>query len=362
MSAELLDLDRLLTPIPGDDPCGVSLRWDPVWSRLQQARRTKVDPLSQRPDEPPDWSTVIDETADLLATRSKDLMIAVWLVDALTHTDGFRGFASGLSLLHGMIERFWDEGLHPQIQDDDLEQRLAPMLWLTDETGGGRMPTTLIQIELLPSSGDDLSYSLWEGRRAAPQMQKEDQETFDRRRAEADRKRELFDKAAAAVPVPYLTERLDEIAECLKLVADLDAELGNRCGHQAPSWEPIRAVLTNIETLVNGLLRDRGGVPNSASTESDQDESAANDGQPAGPALSRQAAVRHLQQAAAYFSSAEPHSPVGYLIKRAIRWANLPFEQLLVELLKDGQPLEQVRETLGLASQPASESSEEDSE
>lgn len=69
----------------------------------------------------------------------------------------------------------------------------------------------------------------------------------------------------------------------------------------------------------------------------------------AGPIRTRAEAVAKLEEAARFFSSADPHSPVAYLVRRAIRWANMSFEELLAELIKDEGTLSHVDETLGVA-------------
>jgi type VI secretion system protein ImpA len=59
-------------------------------------------------------------------------------------------------------------------------------------------------------------------------------------------------------------------------------------------------------------------------------------------------ALQRLQAVAAYFRHYEPHSPVSYLVQRAIYWAELPLEEWLRHVIHDGTMLESIRETLGL--------------
>ena len=53
----------------------------------------------------------------------------VWLTEGLLCNDGFAGFAAGLKLLHGLLEKFWDT-VYPQIDEGDLELRAAPLEWM----------------------------------------------------------------------------------------------------------------------------------------------------------------------------------------------------------------------------------------
>ena len=50
--------------------------------------------------------------------RTRDLRVAVYLTRALLNTDGLPGFADGLALLEGLLERYWDQ-VYPQLDPDD---------------------------------------------------------------------------------------------------------------------------------------------------------------------------------------------------------------------------------------------------
>jgi type VI secretion system ImpA/VasJ family protein len=56
-----------------------------------------------------------------------------------------------------------------------------------------------------------------------------------------------------------------------------------------------------------------------------------------GPVGNRTVAIQRLNEVALYFSTYEPHSPVGMLVNRAIHWSQIGFEELFKELLKDRQ-------------------------
>ena len=54
---------------------------------------------------------------------------------------------------------------------------------------------------------------------------------------------------------------------------------------------------------------------------------------PAGEPAGRAEAVAALRAAAAWFRAQEPHSPVSHLVDRAARWSELPFPELMRDLL-----------------------------
>ena len=66
---------------------------------------------------------------------------------------------------------------------------------------------------------------------------------------------------------------------------------------------------------------------------------------PAEPALAlsgRNDAYQQLEQIAAYLAKIEPHSPVPSLIRRAVEWGHMPFDQLMDELMHNNAELHKV--------------------
>jgi type VI secretion system protein ImpA len=59
-------------------------------------------------------------------------------------------------------------------------------------------------------------------------------------------------------------------------------------------------------------------------------------------------ALRRLAAIADFFHHSEPHSPVAYLIERAVRWGQMPLEQWLNDVISDQGVLSHIRETLGI--------------
>lgn len=69
---------------------------------------------------------------------------------------------------------------------------------------------------------------------------------------------------------------------------------------------------------------------------------------PSGPLLSRDQAIRQLQEIAAFFRRSEPHSPVAYLADKAVRWGNMPLHEWLRTVVRDDAALSRVEELLGV--------------
>jgi type VI secretion system protein ImpA len=69
-----------------------------------------------------------------------------------------------------------------------------------------------------------------------------------------------------------------------------------------------------------------------------------------GSIQSRNEALRRLADIAEYFRQTEPHSPVSYLVQRAIKWGTMPLDVWLGDVVKEESVLGQLRETLGIKS------------
>ena len=103
-SPAVLDFERLLAPIAADQPCGESLRWEPVWDEVNQLRKSRKDPLDPSADHEPEWGKVVSMSTDLLASRTKDLLVAGWLTEALLRERGFAGLRDGFRLIRQLCE------------------------------------------------------------------------------------------------------------------------------------------------------------------------------------------------------------------------------------------------------------------
>jgi len=62
----------------------------------------------------------------------------------------------------------------------------------------------------------------------------------------------------------------------------------------------------------------------------------------------RQHALQVLQEISDYFEKNEPHSPVSYLLRKTIRWSQLPLHEWLDQVIKNDNPLEAIHELLGV--------------
>jgi type VI secretion system protein ImpA len=142
--------------------------------------------------------------------------------------------------------------------------------------------------------------------------------------------------------------------ECWDEFQALDRVMDQRFGRQTPGLGSLKKALDAVRTLVEKLVKEKrilepdpvadGG---SAAVEASSDGEGATPGA-TGALRTRADALRRLAEVAQYFQRTEPHSPVAYLVERAIKWGQMPLELWLEDVIKDGTVLGHLKETLGL--------------
>jgi type VI secretion system protein ImpA len=77
-----------------------------------------------------------------------------------------------------------------------------------------------------------------------------------------------------------------------------------------------------------------------------------------GAIQNRQDALKRLTDIAEFFRKTEPHSPISYVLQRAVKWGNMPLELWLQDVIKDETVIYNIRQTLGFNTNlPTDESS-----
>ncbi|HAF22372.1 MAG TPA: hypothetical protein DCK93_05575, partial [Blastocatellia bacterium] len=118
----VVDVEALLAPIPGDNPVGENLQYSGLYDEIREARRSD-DNLEQgdwqHEVKTAGWPKVVELATGALATRTKDLQVCAWLVEALVELYGFAGMRDGLKVMRGLHEQYWDCLLYTSDAADD---------------------------------------------------------------------------------------------------------------------------------------------------------------------------------------------------------------------------------------------------
>ena len=241
--------DGLLNPIPGDNPSGKSLRYDPVYDKIREARREE-DVLPQgdwsREVKKADFPLVIKLATEALSTKTKDLQIAAWLTEAILFRDHVAGLREGLDLLRGFMETFWDT-LYPEIEDDDLEFRSAPLSWV-----GSKLDVAVRRLPLTKNKLDFFKFQ--ESRRVGYEADAaaSDMKAAERATAIEEKKctGEEFDEAVRATGDAFYEKLAANLVAALESVLSLETLSDEKFGREAPNFANLRTALEDLQDVV----------------------------------------------------------------------------------------------------------------
>ncbi|MGM0953446.1 MAG: type VI secretion system protein TssA [Pseudomonadota bacterium] len=359
-----LSINALLAPIEGGShDGGEDLTFSLLFDEIKEARRADPTYLPQgewkTELKQSDWGQVINLTSEALTAQSKDIQLAAWLCEGLAYREGFEGIAFGLMLTARLLDEYW-ETLYPELDEEDFDERVARLNWLGDTLIGVVRTMPLVM-------GDDYSLADYEESRQVENQARNDPDAMDQALSDGKINDEIFQRSVVLTSTGFLQERHAIICAALASLEQLDDIGDQRFGRDAPSFIGLKTVLGQCRDLTAKLLRERGagvveGETSDAADEGSeptpeaiQTEPAAGSGNaPSGPLRSkpqsREEAFEMLNGVARYFKEREPHSPVPYLIERAVKWGRMPLEEWLKDVIKDHGVIDTIQDTLGTQS------------
>ncbi len=325
-------IETLLSPISEALPSGDDLEYDAAFTALQADAQPKAeqqfgDTLIAAVE--PEWRDLTVRATDLLK-RSKDVRLGVLALRAATHTQGVEGFSLGLTLLVGLVDRFWDT-LHPQLDtedDNDPTMRMNALAPLSDSSmvlrdlhdcvlgtsravGAIRVRDIAIAYGKLTASGKDPAYSL-------PQV------------TDA-----LLDIYSATPKVFHLAIGAAALAQ--QLEALIEAKTGR--GDQI-DLKPLRTLTHLLRTVCQATVTAANPqAAEAAEAEADGNiapgAARAAGGPMRGEISTRQDALQMLDKVIAFLEKTEPGNPAPMLIKRAKRLVGVSFIDIMNDLAPD---------------------------
>ncbi len=338
------DVDKLLEPVSAAQPAGVDLEYDPDFAEMERA--AVGEPERQVGDSikeaiPPNWQ-MVERLAKNLATQTKDLRVAAYLVRAALANHGFPGFHAGVSLMRGYVENYWDT-LHPLLDpddDNDPTARINAIKSLVD-------PSTslfLVRTATIIRSRSTGSFSLrdfWIAKgdqpppanlTTVPTMAMIEGAVQDCSLDELQATATAVDQAIVAV------KEIERIA-----TAKVDSGNGPELSALVKDLQAIAKILTN-------WLGQRGVDAAQATTEVATADAGPTVVQsvtvaavaPAtavgipGQITNRREAIECLDRICQWFETYEPSSPLPLLLKRAKRLSSKSFLEILRDITPEG--------------------------
>ncbi|QYO65267.1 type VI secretion system protein TssA [Leptolyngbya sp. 7M] len=358
----VIDLDAFLQPISEEAPSGENLRYSGLYDEIIEARRAD-DPLALG-----DWATtlktadyrkVIEIATNALINKTKDLQVAAWLTESLIREHGFPGLRDSMRLLTRLQEEFWDT-IHPEIDEGDMEGRGNAIEWFETQAAESIKHLKITQ-------GAGLSFynqedaKIFDFPEDFSSLDSDEQARLNelKERAEKENRTTALQwRQARNLTRRQFCEELNfAIEECWETFAELNRVIEEKFDrNQTPGTANLKKSLEDVHGLVKKILdvkRAEEPDPETADEaveygETGEGVSSGGRGRSGGAVSDRQDALRKLSEVAAFFQRTEPHSPVSYLVQRAVKWGNMPLDSWLSEVVKDEAVLSNIKETLGL--------------
>lgn len=332
----MVAIEDLLKPIDGLNPCGVYLRYEPVYDKIREARRQDDGgAVADGTPKTADHKVAVDLALEAIAKKSKDLQLAAWLTDSLTCREGFAGLNRGLALMREMIETYW-ENLYPEIEEGDVSLRAAPLDWLGSDSNLGKGSCPVMSVRFVPITTNGLTWLHYH---------EKSQKDAGKEKAEE------FESAFQGTPKAFYKQQAADLAACLQSLERLASVCDQRFGKDGPSLSNLKRALEEVQNTVGILLKRKleaepdpvePATPADAETGSDA-PAATTEGmaeaalatavtglfeefqgeiQGLEPKHQHEALIR-IVVAARFIRRAKPASPVSYLLLRSLRWGEL---------------------------------------
>ena len=327
------ELQGFVAPLD-DSPCGEDLEYDPGFLGLAQAIQGKPE-TQFAPAEPPVWREV-QSLAEELMGRTRDLRVAIWWTRACVNQEGLPGLALGLTLVHALLDSYWDS-LHPGLDPDDGDafarvNALGELTSFSCLLGDVRQSKVLSDRSLSGLRTRDIEIGL---DRISPKADESVPTMNEIKGMLAD-----LQEPASALRLACATslEKLDAIQS---LVNDkVGSDSGLALDDMVDMVKAVASVLPDESG--SGDTDDYGGASDETSGDPVDDDDADVDGAPpsrsrsrsggVGTINSRQDAIKAIQLICAYLESSEPTNPAQLLLRRAERLIEKNFLELLREL------------------------------
>ena len=362
-----LELEGLLKVISDEAPCGIDCSFSNEFYAIKKAR-IQDDPLLEQGDwvaEPKqaDWAFVSSQSIELLTEKTKDIRLYGWLLEAWSNLYGFEGIAKGLELTQQSLTEFWMQ-LHPEIAEDDLDQRLGLLQGLINQ-----LPVLIKKTAITNTA---ISYSLMDYEALLHQQNLRRKHAEDYDDVPTNTSLEQFEQELFNTSKSFQYKNYQAFLEILKQWNILREVLDGLMGVDAPSFAAIESQLESLHSNLKKIYKTEafGLQPAMATADSVDEKSAADQqtstqltehiavaasaiNQPFQPHIqshvaNREQAMQVLQEISDYFQLNEPHSPVSYMLQKTIKWSQMPLHEWLAQVIKHEDPLEAVHEILGV--------------
>lgn len=362
-----IDISALLAPISEHAPCGIDYSFSNEFHLIKKSRieddnlLDQGDWVSERKQA--DWELVIRTASELMCKKSKDIRLLSWLTEAWSNQFGFEGIAKGLELSHLLLNQYWLT-LHPEIEDEDLDQRIGLLQGLINQ-----LPPLIKKVPIINSEPfyNFLDYENFLYHQNIRRKQSDDHE-----QQEQVSELEQFEQAVSNTSKNFQHQNFQAFSNVLEHWQTLKMVLDELMEVDAPSFANVDSNFNDIHQTLKKIYRTEilsSTTPTEKNHQSTPNTSFLTETVRTQPIMisnqtvfqpqmqnhltNREQAMKVLQDIADYFRTNEPHSPVSYMLQKTIKWSQMPLHEWLTQVVKEENSLQMIQETLDV--QPKNE-------
>lgn len=353
--------DNLLTPLSTNNGVGEWLRYDPVYTKIKDARREEDDGMRREAWEAElkhaNWQEVERLCIEALQTKTKDLQLIVWLLEARLHSYGLDKFSEDTAIFLKFIQAFWQD-FYPQKTEDPLQEFRTHIIEAFLRSAGDIIllkPLNVLSpfFTQLPTlakcyEADNLEKTAKRGGAAADAYQKALKDgliTMDRIR-----------NALSEVSKEKGVEKVSMLEACLKNIKDIETFINDEIGNDGPRFDEFSNHLTELKGLYSLCQKEaiektiEEKAPSASLASSDEKpEPPENDTKSQTTINDRAGVYQAVRQLSEYLITLEPHSPSPALLGLVGSWENKTLAQILVELQSTQPEIRSLLELLARA-------------
>lgn len=356
-TSAVIDISTLSAPLPGASPVGMNLRLDSspasIYYKIKdlrnQARAIERKQIEDVDAEQPlaEWQKLYQLAIELFSKSSKDIEIAAWLIEALLRLYNFAGLRDGLKFYRQLLELYW-ENLYPPIDEEGYQARLATFIGLNGEDTDGTLIFPITNVKLTLGKSVD-SYSLWQYEQAHEVNQINDPEKRQKRIDAGAVKLPLVETSIEETPSSFFRDTAEELKACLDELQAIDLFFEEKCGENVLSLSRIKDKLKGCLDVVKIIGKSAfenspcDQVNNQGNNQIEMSAVVSDK-----KILDREKAFAQILEVANFFEQNEPHSPLSYILRKAVRWGKTSLPELLAEIIHDDSALKESYKLTGI--------------
>ncbi len=358
-SPGIIDIDKLLESISDDQPVGTDIRNntkpDSIYQQIKQvrnaARAVERENIytTDNDDAKQHWKKISTLASEILTKHSKDLEISCWFIEANVRLYGFPGLRDSFKLTKALIEQYW-ETIYPLPDEDGMLTRVAPLAGLNGEGSEGVLISPIRDVSITDSNTTK-PFALWQYQQALDIQKITDPNSRTENTAKLGYSMADIEKSVNSSSETFYVNLRDDINDCIKQYRLISKLLDKLCDKNvSPPSSNIITVLEQCLATINHLAKHKFPIAAIDPTSTEQSAMEPATLQQGGDTItSREAAFKQLHTISEFFLKTEPHSPISYIVAKAIKWGNMPLNELIGELIPDDSSREHFSSLTGVS-------------